>query len=117
MGSRVTGYTAFLALPSGVYLARVYNSRNEIRVKTSLVSLHAAGRTPTVPLTLRDALLLPEASPPPSPAKMMSGGGYSSLDDPKYVPFQANNICFQKRQALGEHPKLASPSSLDSICS
>ncbi|CAO1942080.1 unnamed protein product [Urochloa humidicola] len=24
----------------------------------------------------------------------------SSLDDPKYVPFQANNICFQKRQAL-----------------
>ncbi|KAL6634591.1 hypothetical protein ACP70R_027262 [Stipagrostis hirtigluma subsp. patula] len=23
-----------------------------------------------------------------------------SLDDPKYVPFQANNICFQKRQAL-----------------
>lgn len=26
----------------------------------------------------------------------------SSLDDPKYVPFQANNISFQKRQALGE---------------
>ncbi|PUZ76186.1 hypothetical protein GQ55_1G269700 [Panicum hallii var. hallii] len=24
----------------------------------------------------------------------------SSLDDPKYVPFQTNNICFQKRQAL-----------------
>ncbi|GJN21370.1 hypothetical protein PR202_gb08839 [Eleusine coracana subsp. coracana] len=24
----------------------------------------------------------------------------SSLDDSKYVPFQANNICFQKRQAL-----------------
>ncbi|CAN6244787.1 unnamed protein product [Urochloa humidicola] len=24
----------------------------------------------------------------------------SSLDDAKYVPFQANNICFQKRQAL-----------------
>ncbi|TVU29612.1 hypothetical protein EJB05_21187, partial [Eragrostis curvula] len=23
-----------------------------------------------------------------------------SIDDPKYVPFQANNICFQKRQAL-----------------
>jgi hypothetical protein len=26
-----------------------------------------------------------------------------SVDDPKYVPFQANNICFQKRQALGKH--------------
>ena len=26
----------------------------------------------------------------------------SSLDDPKYVPFQANNISFQKRQALGK---------------
>jgi len=28
----------------------------------------------------------------------------SSLDDPKYVPFQANNISFQKRQALGKLP-------------
>ncbi|RCV06918.1 hypothetical protein SETIT_1G202300v2 [Setaria italica] len=28
------------------------------------------------------------------------GSETSSLDDPKYVPFQANNICFQKRQAL-----------------
>lgn len=28
----------------------------------------------------------------------------SSLDDPKYVPFQANNISFQKRQALGKPP-------------
>lgn len=34
------------------------------------------------------------------------GSETSSLDDPKYVPFQANNICFQKRQALGKqsHP-------------
>lgn len=36
----------------------------------------------------------------------------SSLDDPKYVPFQANNISFQKRQALGEHPHLLLPSIL-----
>ena len=43
-----------------VNIARVYNSRNEIRVKPS----HAAGRTPTLPLPLRDALLRPEASPP-----------------------------------------------------
>jgi len=28
----------------------------------------------------------------------------SSLDDPKYVPFQAHNISFQKRQALGKLP-------------
>jgi hypothetical protein len=25
-----------------------------------------------------------------------------SLDDPKLVPFQVNNMCFQKRQALGK---------------
>jgi hypothetical protein len=33
----------------------------------------------------------------------------SSLDDPKYVPFQAN-ICFQKRQALGKQSILSFPS-------
>jgi len=34
----------------------------------------------------------------------------SSLDDPKYVPFQANNISFQKRQALGKQ------TTTDCIC-
>jgi len=40
----------------------------------------------------------------------------SSLDDPKYVPFQANNICFQKRQALGKQTILPFLSSLYSLC-
>jgi hypothetical protein len=34
----------------------------------------------------------------------------SQLDDPKYVPFQAN-ICFQKRQALGKHRRFNYSSS------
>jgi hypothetical protein len=28
-----------------------------------------------------------------------------SLDDPKLVPFQVNNMCFQKRQALGKRKR------------
>lgn len=89
--------------------ARVYNSRNKIREDIH-PSLHAAGLTLALPL--RDACSAPKLpfpdSPPrlfPSPVKMMSGGGYSALDDPK----ASGSVPVSTHQPLAHRPSLLAP--------